>query len=390
MVLEEIPSLPQTTLAAAHANALEMMKIRVAASQDLRQAVSDLERFTGETGELNHFLKGGDRLIRHIEAKAAENLINPEDAEALKAALICRVKRRILNQIQADEETPWTTVKERLKKAYGSGRWTPEEDIFQMFREVKLPRQSNGQYAAKLLAQYNQITEKMRESMSVTEANGKMAFLATIWKVQLARETGKKDGLPMERSFVECAQDMVDASAREEDVRMETEDGAWNRVMYKHPRPQVNAWKRREPTFERKDRTGSRDRKPFQTRMKTNGRRIDRRCHGCGKVGHLVAQCPQTQCFECGMEGHIARQCPYIYSSSRKDQHRGEPMEVNVQRLGRRRTSGQRNGSTTETTDESETSETEEEISRPGRSSEGDTKVQQRGTNSRRWGVDRS
>lgn len=35
----------------------------------------------------------------------------------------------MLNVIQADEETPWSVVKERLKKAYGGGRWTPEEDI---------------------------------------------------------------------------------------------------------------------------------------------------------------------------------------------------------------------------------------------------------------------
>ncbi|MGR0261060.1 hypothetical protein, partial [Klebsiella pneumoniae] len=49
----------------------------------------------------------------------------PGDAEALKAALVCRVKRSILNMIQADEETPWSVVKDRLKKAFGGGRWAP-------------------------------------------------------------------------------------------------------------------------------------------------------------------------------------------------------------------------------------------------------------------------
>ncbi|MGR0243508.1 hypothetical protein ACUWC2_28915, partial [Klebsiella pneumoniae] len=49
---------------------------------------------------------------------------------SIRADLVCRVKRSVLNLIQADEDTPWVAVKERLKKAYGGGRWTPEEDIF--------------------------------------------------------------------------------------------------------------------------------------------------------------------------------------------------------------------------------------------------------------------
>lgn len=53
-------------------------------------------------------------------------------------------------------------VKERLKKAYGGGRWIPEEN--KVFSETKSPRQSNGQYAWKLLAQYKIITKKMRET----------------------------------------------------------------------------------------------------------------------------------------------------------------------------------------------------------------------------------
>lgn len=123
----EMSMLPRDTLAEAHANALDWMKIRTATTQDLRRAIADLERFGGEIGELNHFLKGGDRLISRIEAKVSEDLVNAGDAESLKAALVCRVRRNVLNQIQADEETPWPVIKERLKKAFGGGRWTPEE-----------------------------------------------------------------------------------------------------------------------------------------------------------------------------------------------------------------------------------------------------------------------
>lgn len=59
----DIPPLPQETSAAAHSNTLEWMKIRVATSQDLGKAISDLERFAGDMGELNHFFEDGDRLI---------------------------------------------------------------------------------------------------------------------------------------------------------------------------------------------------------------------------------------------------------------------------------------------------------------------------------------
>lgn len=246
-----IAPLPDQTLAAAHANALEWMKVKVATAQDLRNAISDLERFTGETGELNHFLKGGDRLLASIENKVAENLVFLSDAAALKAALVCRVKRNILNLIQADEETPWLVVKERLKKAYGGGRWTPEEDIFKMFRETKSPRQSNGQYAGTLLAMYNQINEKMRETNTTGDVEARMAFLSTILKVQLAKETGKREGLPRERTFLECAQEMVDSSAREEETEMNLEEAGWSRVTYRRPRTTPSVWKRKEPNKRR-------------------------------------------------------------------------------------------------------------------------------------------
>ncbi|MGR0271981.1 hypothetical protein ACUWC3_28035, partial [Klebsiella pneumoniae] len=71
-------------------------------------------------------------------------------------------------------------------------------------------------------------------------------FLATILKVQLAKETGRKEMFPSERSFIECAQTMVDASAREEEMKRPEEDG-WRRVTYKGPRNTGMSWKRRDP-----------------------------------------------------------------------------------------------------------------------------------------------
>lgn len=331
----QLPPLPQETLAGAHATTLEWVKVAVATSQDLRKAISELERFTGEVGELNHFLKGGDRLVERIAAKERATILDEDDANALRAALVCRVKRNILNHIQADEDTAWPIVKERLKKAYGNGRWSPEEDIFQMFREMKTPRQTNGQFAATLLTRYKQLTEKMRETLNTNEVNASMAFLATVLKVQLAKETGRREGFPKERAFVDCAQDLMDASAREEDGRMEIKETGWNRVPYRRPQPSQMSGRRKEQTYRNREKTSSWERRPGQNRSKTNPRKDDRKCHGCGKGGHLVAQCPRTRCFECGTEGHIARQCPYIYS--RRDRQRDEPMEVNAQRIWRRR-----------------------------------------------------
>lgn len=376
--------LPQETIAVAHANALEWMKVRVATAQDLRKAISDLEYFSGETGELNHFLKGGDRLMARIESKLAEELVFPGDAEALKAALVCRVKRKILNHIQADEETPWSVVKDRLKRAFGDGRWSTEEDIFCLFREMKSTRQTSGQYAGVLMVKFNQITEKMRETLSAAEVEARMNFLASILKVQLARETGKKEGLPRERSFIECAREMVDSSAREEDPRMEVEEATWSRVEYRQPRPQRNPWRRREAAFER------RERRPVQGKPRTSNRREDRKCHACGRSGHLVAQCPQTKCFECGTGGHIARQCPYMYSSARREQNRNEPMEVNVQNLRRQTGHSSRAGSMAETTSESGDSEFEGETREPGRRGRGGERKNRQIEPARRWRADSS
>ncbi|XP_014289764.1 ATP-dependent RNA helicase glh-1-like [Halyomorpha halys] len=141
---------------------------------------------------------------------------------------------------------------------------------------------------------------------------------------------------------------------------MDVDDGGWNRVPYHRTRNPSTPWKRREPRDSGKDRGTGRERRPNQGRIRNGGGKEDRKCHGCGKVGHLVAQCPRTRCFECGNEGHIARQCPYIYR--RAETGPGEPMEINFQRIRRKRREDYRpSESSSETSEASEASGTEGE-----------------------------
>ncbi|XP_014281616.1 uncharacterized protein [Halyomorpha halys] len=128
---------------------------------------------------------------------------------------------------------------------------------------------------------------------------------------------------------------MIDTSAREEDPRMDVDDGEWNRVLYHRTRNPSTPWKRREQRDSGKDRGTGRERRPNQGRIRNGAGKEDRKCRGCGKVGHLVAHFPHTRCFECGNEGHIARQCPYMYK--RAETGPGEPMEINFQRIRRER-----------------------------------------------------
>ncbi|XP_014292742.1 uncharacterized protein [Halyomorpha halys] len=183
-----------------------------------------------------------------------------------------------------------------------------------------------------------------------------MSFLGSILKVQLAKETNKKEGLPRERTFTEWAQEMVDVCAREEDSRMETDEGGWSKVMCTRPRSTENHWRRREYKEAGRDR-GTAERKPTQDRPRTGSRKEERRCHKCGKTGHSVARCPRTRCFKCGNEGHIAEHCPYIYRRRVVDQ--GGPMEINVQRVRRRRGPQGSEESSSETSEASEASGTE-------------------------------
>lgn len=49
-----------------------------------------------------------------VEVKTTESLIDQGDVDALKAALLCLVKRSVLNLIQADEELDVAEVEARL------------------------------------------------------------------------------------------------------------------------------------------------------------------------------------------------------------------------------------------------------------------------------------
>ncbi|XP_066904202.1 uncharacterized protein [Halyomorpha halys] len=150
----------------------------------------------------------------------------------------------------------------------------------------------------------------------------------------------------------------MDASAREEEARTGIEEAGWTRVAYNRPKAAVNSWRRREFRESGRERSGAGERRPNQGgKPKASGRREDRRCHGCGRSGHLVAQFPRTKCYECGNEGHMARNCPYMYKWRNTNQ--GEPMEVNAQRMRRRRIVRRAYESKTESAVTSETSETE-------------------------------
>lgn len=71
--------------------------------------------------------------------------------------------------------------------------------------ETKHPRQTSGQFAARLLAKFNLVNEKMREFMPTSEVEPRIHFVAVLLTTQLVRETGKKKEMAWEKSFVECA-----------------------------------------------------------------------------------------------------------------------------------------------------------------------------------------
>nr|XP_014293143.1 probable ATP-dependent RNA helicase vasa-like [Halyomorpha halys] len=145
----------------------------------------------------------------------------------------------------------------------------------------------------------------------------------------------------------------------------------WNGVTYTRPRNNPVPWRRKDQRDVGRER-GSGDRRTNQAKPRNNGRREERSCHGCGKTGHLVAQCPRTRCLECGNEGHIARRCPYMYR--RKEANLGEPMEVNAQRVRRRREPHRPDESSSDISEISEASGTDvedEETRRPNTSRNG-------------------
>lgn len=88
--------------------------------------------------------------------------------------------------------------------------------MFKMFREEKHPRQwwHLGHYATRLLSRFDAVREKLNKMASYEEVQYKMNFIVVILKVQLAKELGKREGFPCKKSFLDCAQELVDACTR--------------------------------------------------------------------------------------------------------------------------------------------------------------------------------
>ncbi|XP_066904464.1 uncharacterized protein [Halyomorpha halys] len=162
---------------------------------------------------------------------------------------------------------------------------------------------------------------------------------------------------------------------------MEVEAPGWTRIEYQRPRNMPNPWRRREHGNSRRERAMDQEKRRSLVKPRNKSRREDRKCHGCGKIGHLVAHCPRTRCFECGNEGHIAKQCPYLYQ--RRDVGRGEPMEINAQQI--RRSHRRFSRSSDESTQESGASETEEEVEEPRSRGSLEEKVETRGWKRGEW-----
>lgn len=87
---------------------LEWMRVRTATATYLMNSILDLER--------------GQQIYNLMEARILAGLVGPLDTIELRASLVGRVNRSMLNHIQADELTEWGEILCRLKKAYGGGQ----------------------------------------------------------------------------------------------------------------------------------------------------------------------------------------------------------------------------------------------------------------------------
>ena len=199
----------ETQLSKATENTqIELLKIRTQNSAFIHEVISQLEPFTGVVGDLEHFIKGGDQIKTLITARQESGTLLESDVKILEASLIGRISRRVLNAVQGDLTVSWETLKIRLKKLYGGGRWTPEEDVFYLFKERRTQGQSEGEFAEKLLVLYNRLTEKMVETCGQAEGAQKMEFLRGVLKVQLNHYLDRPGSLPRDRDFIECAHDL--------------------------------------------------------------------------------------------------------------------------------------------------------------------------------------
>lgn len=308
---------------------IELLKIRTQNSAFIHEVISQLEPFTGVIGDLDHFIKGGDQIKSLITTRRETGTLVDSDVSLLEASLVGRISRRVLNTIQGDLTHSWETLKVRLKKLYGGGRWTPEEDVFYMLKERRVPGQSEGGFAEKLLVLYNRLMEKMVETFGQAEGSQKMEFLTGVMKVQLNHYLDKPGSLPRDRNFIECAHDLVDKSERSE-ARFDKPDSDWT---------EVRSSRRRQRSPMRRN-TGAKnfDKRPSRG---TDERRKkpEKRCYECNRTGHVAAQCNLTRCYECGRQGHVARECPKRHTRPDRREPPPEPMDINNQDWSSRRTS---------------------------------------------------
>lgn len=350
---------------------LELIKIRTQSSAFVHEVISQLEPFTGVVGDLEHFIKGGDQIQALIVSRKENGTLGEPDAKLLEASLVGRISRRVLNAIQGDLNHSWDTLKTRLKKLYGGGRWTPEEDVFYLLKERRNHGQSEGEFAEKLLVLYNRLTEKMVEACGQAEGSQKLEFLRGVLKVQLNHYMDRPGSLPRDRGFIECAHDLIDARERNE-IRFDRTEPEWIEV--KSPRRRQRSPSRpmnHNRTAEKRSSRAPEDRR----------RKSDRRCYECNKTGHIAAHCNLTRCFECGKRGHVARECPRRSDRPIRRETRDEPMEVNNQEWSGRRT-GRRSTTRHYTSGES----SEEESVRSERSGPAGRKYEVSGGNPWRGG----
>lgn len=81
---------------------LEWIRIKTATINYLKNAVSEIERFGGELGHLNHFLKQGNQIHVLIESRILAGWVDSLDPTELRASLVHWVRSNVLNGIQAN------------------------------------------------------------------------------------------------------------------------------------------------------------------------------------------------------------------------------------------------------------------------------------------------
>lgn len=237
-----------------------------------------------------------------------------------------KVNEDILNSIQGTAYSAWEEIKAKLKNVFGGGRWTAEEDLYSLIKTVKRSGQTKGQFVSTLLDKFIRVKSKMVDSIGSAEANGRMAFIATIMKVCLDDQVNERG----EGNFEELARTIIEREARKEErgtyiKPRETETDGWTRQQKRPTRPMRH--EKSEPqSAQRNWGAKPRPQGPNQRGFRRPEQQATKKCYSCGQVGHLASSCRKSKCFKCGNTGHFARECPYMYR-----RRRDEPMETDRQ-----------------------------------------------------------